>query len=1588
VKASLQSLALVAVVTFLVVQSAHGAARTWGNAGTNFNSGGAGGNWSGAAAPGANDVALFATPQTAQPTLTLSLTIAGLRFSAGATGYDITNSGGAVLTLNGVDTTGGGNTTAAASAIRNDNTTGTTTIDAPLTLAPSTLISTIFQDAADGSTLILNGAIGQTGTVALSLKNGTIQLNGTNTYSGGTSIDAAGTTLVLGNDSALGTGALTINNSSTLQAGGGSRSISNAINFGVDTTISGSNSFNFAGNITLSGAGATRTLTINNSAATSFSGSNIFLSDLAGTGRTLVINGSGATSISAAIANFNGAGTAGNLTYSGTSTLTLSGANTYGGTTTLSSGTLNINSTTALGTGSFALNGGAIDNTNGGTTLSNNNAVTWGGDFTFGGTNNLNFGTGAVSVGGDRIITLNGSGSTLTFGGTVSNTGGDRGLTVNGAGNTLSLGGFSIAPAATNRTLTISGTGNVNITGPIVNGGTATASNLTYSGTGTLKLSGANTYAGTTTINSGSLQISGGSAIADSGLVTLGSTTANTFDVQSSETIGALSGGSASIGVVNLASGQTLTLSSGTKTFSGTFSGPGTLKIDGAAETIASAVTLGAANLMSGTLTLSSANTITNGLTISGGTLNIGDNNALGTGTLTINGGTLQSNGNGNRNVAVTQINVGGDFSIGGANTGALSFAAPVDLGGATRQITDDNTANTTTFGGTISNGGLIKAGNGTLALNGANTFTGGVTINAGTVTAGSTTALGPAANATLTFGSGSTGRFQLNNNNITVIDLNTNANVGTPIIENGGGAATKTLTVNTANTDIYAGVLQDGAAGVLALTKSGAGSLTLSGANTYSGTTTLSSGGINANSATAFGTSISVVMNGITLDNTSGAPITLTNNNPMSWGGNNIFTGTNDLNLGTGAVSLTANRTWTINNGTLTVGGAIGDSGGSRSLKKDGAGTFVLSGQGTFTGGMTLLAGTLGIGADTTPTSGTVTSGPVGTGILTLSGGAIQAVGAGHTVANVITLTSDTSVTGVQNLTLNGALTQTGNKTLTNNIGVGKLLTLGGQINLSDDTTPHTLTFAGTGDTTVSGVITNGVSATSGSVTITDTGLTTFSAANTYSGTTTLGASNGPDAGTLRLSGAGTLGATTNPVALRGGTLDLNGTTQTIGALLLGGGASGSTPIVTIGSGNLNLGGNVTYSATNNPNGGTISGIGGGALSLNGTRTFNIGDSTAAAADLTVSAIIQDGTGSNGITKTGAGTLLLSGANTYTGGTTLSAGTLNINSSSAIGTGALAISGGTTIDNTSGSAITLSTNNHQNWNGDFTFTGTNDLNLGTGIVGLNNADRQVTVTNSNATLTVGGVISDGTVTSPFHAPGKRKPLPPLVVSGLTKAGAGTLFITGANVYGGATNINAGTLKAGVGSLVSVGGAINVNGGGTLLLDGAGRHIGANTPVNMNGGTFNTGGFSEPNGGASGLATSAIGALTLTATSTIDFGTSNTSILEFSGLGTHTATTVLQITDWDGVPLIGGSGDRLLFIGLATSFTTAYSQTEVSFNGTLGYTAVQFDPLNNPYYEIVATPVPEPGTWGAGALALLAIGYTQRRRFTRLLKPA
>jgi len=166
-----------------------------------------------------------------------------------------------------------------------------------------------------------------------------------------------------------------------------------------------------------------------------------------------------------------------------------------------------------------------------------------------------------------------------------------------------------------------------------------------------------------------------------------------------------------------------------------------------------------------------------------------------------------------------------------------------------------------------------------------------------------------------------------------------------------------------------------------------------------------------------------------------------------------------------------------------------------------------------------------------------------------------------------------------------------------------------------------------------------------------------------------------------------------------------------------------------------------------------TLSGIAGVQADVNfsfiGTNPLNLGASTFNLAGsinittienkFTIAGPISDfGTGSS-ISKDGEGTLLLSGLNTYSGGTTLLAGELDINDTSALGTGSFTIGSGSIIDNTSGSAITLSTNNSQTWNGDFTFRGSNNLNMGTGAITL---DSSLTITVNADSLMEAGAIS------------------------------------------------------------------------------------------------------------------------------------------------------------------------------------------------------------------------------------------------------
>jgi fibronectin-binding autotransporter adhesin len=229
--------------------------------------------------------------------------------------------------------------------------------------------------------------------------------------------------------------------------------------------------------------------------------------------------------------------------------------------------------------------------------------------------------------------------------------------------------------------------------------------------------------------------------------------------------------------------------------------------------------------------------------------------------------------------------------------------------------------------------------------------------------------------------------------------------------------------------------------------------------------------------------------------------------------------------------------------------------------------------------------------------------------------------------------------------------------------------------------------------------------------------------------------------------------------------------------------------------SGKLAIGGNGTLVVGGSSGFGSFT-ISAGITSAltTGTQTLNIND-TAISHTTSFTGVIADGSsgGKIAVTKTGAGVATLSNANTYTGGTTLGAGTLNVNNANAIGTGALTISGGT-LNNTTGSAITLATNNAQNWNGSFAFGGTRALNLGTGAVTMG-ANITVTANGSNA-LTVGGDIS-GTG------------------FGLTKAGAGTLILGGTNTYDGGTVINGGVLQFNTaGSIAGSGQNVTVNNGG------------------------------------------------------------------------------------------------------------------------------------------------------------------------------
>jgi len=1062
--------------------------------------------------------------------------------------------------------------------------------------------------------------------------------------------------------------------------------------------------------------------------------------------------------------------------------------------------------------------GGVIDNSFAGVTLTGATTLYFNAGLTTG--------AGGLNLGysGNYNLTLESSSATaqtLTLAGGISGTFGGSSVTIGDPSNNLNV---DLGP--TGQTFTISASNTLSILNVISDTG-----GLTEAGAGTLTLSGANTFSGGMTLSAGQLNINSAAAIGTGTLTLDGGTIDNT-------------------------SGSTVSLSNNNaQTWAGsfTFNGTNALNLGTGAVTLGASIqlTTNASNLTvggnigdggntyslkksgaSGTLTLSGNNTFSGGMTFTSGStagyLNVDSATALGLGTFTINSGTTLDN---TSSGSITVSNIAGIYWGGN-----FTFAGTHDLNFGTFAVTMSSshtvtlTAGTLAFGGVISGVGAAKlsiAGNGALILSGANTYTGGMSINSGTLDINNASALGAGGTITLhggTIDNTSSGSITVSTANPISVGADFTFR-GTEPLNLGTGAVSvstnRTLTVSGSTLTLGGAIT-----GNHSLTKLGNGTLVLTGASggTFTGGgVILDAGTLDINNATALGTA-RFTINGGTFDNTSGSAITLSTNNAQTWGADFTFGGTNSLNLGTGAVTMGASIQLTTTAGNLTVGGNIADLSNGYGITKAGAGTLVLSGSNTFGGGITLSAGTLDINS----------AAAVGTGTFTINGGTIDNTGGSAVTLsnnNVQTWGGDFAFAGSNALNLGtGAVTLGASRAVTIQAST---LTVGG--NVGDGSSGYGITKAGAGtlvlngadtysgtttinggvvqlgnanaaqDSTVSVGTNNGLAFSAGIGSFTMGGLAGGSneaLTDTSAGAVTLSVGNNGSSNVYsgKLSGSGAL-------AIIGGTQTLSGSNTFSGGITVAPAASGQLNINSagaLGTGTLTIDGG----AIDNTSGSPVTVSNNNAQAWNGSFTFegtNPLDLGTGAVTLGTSPILEvDGTltvGGNigdeghgyGFTMSGTGALTLSGSSTFSGGVTLSEGQLNINSAGAIGTGTFTIDDDTGIDNTSGHAVTLSTNNAQAWGGSFSFAGSNDLNLGTGAVTLGASGIVLDTYISN--LTVGGNIGDG-----GHG------------YGITESGDGSGYLTlsGSSTFSGGVTVEEGQLN------INSGGAI---GTGTLTID-------------------------------------------------------------------------------------------------------------------------------------------------------------------------
>jgi fibronectin-binding autotransporter adhesin len=424
---------------------------------------------------------------------------------------------------------------------------------------------------------------------------------------------------------------------------------------------------------------------------------------------------------------------------------------------------------------------------------------------------------------------------------------------------------------------------------------------------------------------------------------------------------------------------------------------------------------------------------------------------------------------------------------------------------------------------------------------------------------------------------------------------------------------ASQTWSIGNNTTLNVSGAIQ----GNFDLIKAGNGTLTLSGASTFGdgstgNTFTLSAGTLNLNNAAALGSATvphvnTFLISGGTIDNTTAGPIML-NNYKQTWNGDFTFSGSQNLNLGSGQVTLGGNRQVTVSAGTLTIGGAIGQAASGYSLTKSGAGTLVLGGVSSFSGGLFINAGTVQQGSSLATLPGSINF--TGAGTLTLSGSTPNNVaiftslsGSLGTVNNAsgpVTFRVNNSSPGSFGGTITdgsgGAMTfdKRGSSTLTltgNNSYSGNTLIRDGTLQVGNGGTSGTI---GTGP--ISFGNSSGILAANRSDTLTiNNTITGSGAVKVLGGTLSLGANNNSYGGGTTLVG-GTLNATASGALPSGGAVTMasgtkiifNSTTANLGTLNLQAAASGAS-LWTLQLKPDQIGGIVTYSSLSYANSGTF---------------------------------------------------------------------------------------------------------------------------------------------------------------------------------------------------------------------------------------------------------------------------------------------------------------------------------------------------------------------------------------------------------------